>query len=204
MAEIDCASGTCDSHIKEPSFLFQLVKVLVQDPRACGGTGVREDAFLHSGNEYVWEFEALGGMKCHQHHAVRLRVVAIDIRDEGDIFQKSGEVGLRVVVGEVLGAFQEALDIFSTFKKIVLAVLQFKLTHEVGETLDFLDGGGDRRGGRLQQLAEPIGEPPKSLGLLASALETCAIGLGCGVGDNWLGLTLMRSSARKSLISLRS
>ena len=147
---------------------------------------MREDALLHSRDEDIRELKPLGGVKRHQDNAVGLGVVAIDVGDERDVLQKISEIGLGIVIGEVLGAFQETLDVFAALEKIVLPVLQFELSCEVREALDFLDGGGDGGGWCIQKLPKPTGEPPEPFGLLAASLKRVSEILRSGIGDNGL------------------
>ena len=82
--------------------------------RVADAPGAGEEALLRADDEHVGEFKALGAVHGHHHGAVRLAVIAVDVRVEGDFVEEAGEglVARLLYVAEDV-RFQ-LVDVFQT------------------------------------------------------------------------------------------
>ena len=113
-----------DCHIAEPPLLLHLLR-LANDALA------GEDALLHAHDEHSGEFQPLGGVHRHQHHAVRVPVVIVQIGVERDVRQVTAERQIAGILHVLEDAALELLYVFRA-RDVLFVVRLLKHTQVTG------------------------------------------------------------------------
>ena len=107
------------AHIAGATLLLQLLW-------AVQGSGMREHAFLHSGNKYYRELQALGCMKCHHCNPVSGLNGIIKISNQGNMLKEIKEAGFGFRLFKILGHTHKFPNIFYA-GGILLSLLLIRL-----------------------------------------------------------------------------
>ena len=131
--EIQLLLGAGEGDVAESALLLHLV-------RLPDGADAREDRLLHANDEHRRKLQPLGAVHGHEHHGVRVRVVVVHVRIEGDV----GKIALQRFVPGFLHVGEDA---------------GFKLPHVFGAggvfgRVLFLEGADVA--GLLQQLVQQL------------------------------------------------
>ena len=108
MSHDQMLSGTGHGHIAQPPFLFHLLLV-------SHGAVAGEQAILHAHHKHLREFQSLGAVHGHQHHAVVTLLSAVQIGIQCHLIQKTRQRGVvRLVVQKSVDAGGQLLYVFQT------------------------------------------------------------------------------------------
>ena len=123
VGDVQLLFGAGNAHISQTAFLLK-----VRFGILAHFTG--EYTLFHSNEEHVRELKALCGVNGHQHHLICALVVAVDIADEGDIFQIAFQRGfLTVLVAVVLDVVHQLTKVLQAVCRVLVAFGSVRFQH---------------------------------------------------------------------------
>ena len=123
VGDVQLLFGAGDAHVGQTAFLLKVRFGILAHFAG-------EYPLFHSNEEHVREFKAFCRVNGHQHHLICALVVAVDIADEGDVFQIAFQRGfLAVLVAVVLDIVHQLTKVLQAVCRVLVALGSVRFQH---------------------------------------------------------------------------